>query len=109
MVNLLTLIALLSIVMTSRMNFLVSMNIEPMLRATDRWKALWDVVSRDSEGNCLPDLGFEKHAAEYWWLTKTILRVSKLGGRSCRYMQPAPCDSTQDLHDFVRRYKDFVV
>ncbi|KAI4688217.1 uncharacterized protein J4E84_005147 [Alternaria hordeiaustralica] len=101
--------ALLSIVMTSRMNFLASMNIEPMLRATDRWKALWDVVSRDSEGKGLPDLGFEKHAAEYWWLTKTILRVSRLGGRSCRYMQPAPCDSTQDLHDFVRRYKDFVV
>ncbi|KAI4615215.1 hypothetical protein J4E83_006941 [Alternaria metachromatica] len=100
---------LLSIVMTSRMNFLAGMNIEPMLRATDRWKALWDVVSRDSKGNCLPELGFEKHAAEYWWLTKTILRVSKLGGRSCRYMQPAPCDSTQDLHDFVRRYKDFVV
>ena len=107
--TLLTLIALLSIVMTSRMSLLTSISIEPMLQAIDRWKALWDVVSKDSEGGNLPNLRFEKHAVDYWWLTKTLLRVSKSGDRSCRYMQPVPCDSAQDLHDFVRRYKDFVV
>jgi hypothetical protein len=93
--------------MTSRMNLLTPMVIEPLLRATDRWKCIWDVVNQDSEGGLLPHLGFEKHAAEYWWLVRTQLKVTQTGDQSCRYMQPEPCDSVQDLHDFIHKYKEY--
>ncbi|KAL1798456.1 hypothetical protein ACET3X_002493 [Alternaria dauci] len=99
--------ALMSAIMSARMALVVSVIVEPMLRATDRWKRLWDLVSQDSEGNLLPHIGFEKHAAEYWWLTRTMLRVIQSGDQSCRYLQPVPCDSGHILHDFIRKYKDF--
>jgi hypothetical protein len=89
------------------MNLLAPMTIEPMLRATDRWKNLWNVLSLDNEGNPLPHLGFEKHAQEYWWLARTLLTVVRTGDQSCRYLQPAPCDSVHDLHDFIRKHKDY--
>jgi hypothetical protein len=90
------------------MNLLAPMAVEPMLRATDQWKCLWDMVSQDSGGRPLPHLGFEKHAAEYRWLVRTQLKVIQSGDQSCRYMRPKPCDSAQALHDFIHRYKDYV-
>lgn len=97
-----------SLVMSSRMNLLAPVAVEPLLCATERWKCLWDVVSQDSEGKLLSNLGFEVHAQEYWWLARTQLKIIQSGDQSCRYIQPVPCDSAQDLHDFIRRYKDYV-
>ncbi|PVH72467.1 hypothetical protein DL98DRAFT_610666 [Cadophora sp. DSE1049] len=107
--NMLVLVcALQSVIMTSRMNALASITVEPILRAVDRWKSLWDVVSQDSEGRSMSHKGFERHAIEYWWLARTLLKVGQSEDQSCRYMQCIPSDSAKDLHDFVCRYKDYV-
>jgi hypothetical protein len=90
------------------MNFIASPTVEVMLHAVDRWKHLWDVVSQDGKDGFVTHKGFERHAAEYWWLARTLLKVVQAGDQSCRYMQPIPSDSAKDLHDFVRRYKDYI-
>jgi hypothetical protein len=91
--------------MTSRTSFLVQATAEMILDATDRWKELWDVVSERSERESLPHMGFARHAAEFWWLTRTIVKVGQFGDVSCRYMEIMPTESLEALHDFMRRYK----
>jgi len=51
--------------------------------------------------------GFEKHAGEYWWLARTLLKVEQSGDRSCRYMHLTPSDSGKDLHHFIGKYRNF--
>jgi len=89
------------------MNFLAPANFAVLLSALDRWKDLWDVVSEHHQNRFGPHEGFERHSAEYWWLAKTILKISQSQDPSCRYMQPVPSDSAEDLHDFIRTYKDY--
>ncbi|KAI9159189.1 hypothetical protein HJFPF1_07197 [Paramyrothecium foliicola] len=90
------------------MTLLGSANGEVILLALDRWKDLWDLVSRNDEGRFKSYEGFERHAGDYWWLTRTIWKVVQSRDQSCRYMQPVPSDSAKDLHDFVRKYKEYV-
>ena len=97
-----------AVITTSRMNFLDLASAEAISLALDRWKDLWDVVSKNKEGKAKSFEGFEKHAVEYWWLARTIVKIGHLRDQSCRYMNPVPTDSAEDLHDFVRKYKDIL-
>ncbi|PSN73800.1 hypothetical protein BS50DRAFT_614831 [Corynespora cassiicola Philippines] len=105
-IMLMTICALQSVIVASRMNFLSSATAEAILRALDRWKDLWDLANKDEEDGLLLQKGFEKHAVEYWWLARTVVKIGQLGDQSCRYMQPIPSDSAKDLNDFVRMYRD---
>ncbi|KAF2849811.1 hypothetical protein T440DRAFT_468877 [Plenodomus tracheiphilus IPT5] len=101
--------ALHSILFTSKMNYLASTAAEVLLGATDRWKILWNIVSQNYEDGVPPHRGFERHAADYWWLVRMFVKVGKSGDLSCRYMHPTPSDSVKDLHDFVSKYKHYNV
>ena len=90
------------------MNFLAPATVEVILRALERWKNMWDVVSKNGEDGFVSHKGFERHAVEYWWLARTLLKIEQSGVQSCRYMQPTPSDSAKDLHDFILKYKDYV-
>lgn len=94
--------------MTSRMNFLAPTTVEVMLCALDQWKHLWVISNETGEDGVVSHKGFERHAAEYWWLARTLLKIAQSGDQSCRYMQPIPSDSVKDLHDFILKYKDCV-
>ncbi|KAH6628969.1 hypothetical protein C7974DRAFT_393562 [Boeremia exigua] len=107
--NMLILIcALQSNVMTFRMHYLAPPTAEALLSTLDRWKSLWDAVHETSVEGFDTHTGFERHAAAYWWLTRTLLKIVQSGDQSCRYLQPYPSDSVKDLHDFVRKYKNYV-
>lgn len=95
--------------MTSRMNYLASATVEVILHALDRWKDIWDVVNSTGNDGIESQKGFERHAGEYWWLARMILKIGQSGDQSCRYLQFVPSDSAEDLHDFVRKYKDYLV
>ncbi|KAF2819313.1 hypothetical protein CC86DRAFT_413014 [Ophiobolus disseminans] len=106
--NMLVLIcALLSVIMTLRMNFVASATVEPIHGAIHGWKSLWDTLHQDAQDGVAPLMGFERHAADYWWLAKMLLKVGQEGDQSCRYMQLVPCDSVKDLHEFIRKYRDY--
>ena len=91
--------------MTSRSSFLTLAASDSILSATDQWKVLWDSVAiQDKNGP--QHTGFARHALEFWWLSRTLMKVAKMGDACCRYMQSMPTDSVNDLHDFIRKYKD---
>lgn len=89
------------------MNFYTLGSAEVTLRALDRWKTLWDYVNRNSEDASVSHKGFERHAGEYWWLTRTLAKIGQSGDQSCQYMRPCPSDSAKSLHEFMRRYRDY--
>lgn len=102
----LTYSALHSFIMTSRANFMQDAVVEYLICALDRWKRLWDAKNKPAGAGVVLHKGFQRHAPEYWWLAKSLLKALQLRDDGCRYMQPMPSDSMQPLHDFVRRYKD---
>ncbi|KAJ4985110.1 hypothetical protein SVAN01_09413 [Stagonosporopsis vannaccii] len=107
--NMLVLIcALQSVLTASRMNFLTPATVESLLRSLNRWKELWDVLCMSSSSGSEVYEGFERHAGEYWWLAQTILSVELSEDKSCRYIQPVPSDSVEDLHNFIRKYRSYV-
>ncbi|KAH7069228.1 hypothetical protein BKA63DRAFT_451013 [Paraphoma chrysanthemicola] len=100
--------ALQSALMTSRMNYFASATADTILHALDRWKEMWDVMNKTGSDGIKLHKGFERHANEYWWLARMIIKIEQSGDQRCRYMQPAPSDSAADLHEFVQMYKDYV-
>ncbi|KAH7111805.1 hypothetical protein B0J11DRAFT_190920 [Dendryphion nanum] len=100
--------ALQSVAITLKMNLLAPAVAGLILRGTDRWKSLWDTVTKGEEYKSERQKGFVRHAAEFWWLTRTIVRIGQSGDPNCRYMQCIPSDSVKDLHDFIRKYESKV-
>ncbi|KAF2844051.1 hypothetical protein T440DRAFT_473706 [Plenodomus tracheiphilus IPT5] len=97
--------ALQSIAVASKMNFLMPGAAGLITRALNRWKNLWDAVTQESEGSGVRKIGFEKHAVELWWLVQMVVKAAKSKDLNGQYMQTLPLDSTEDLHDFIRRNK----
>ncbi|KAJ8117826.1 hypothetical protein OPT61_g1069 [Boeremia exigua] len=91
--------ALLSLTMTLRMNLLASDNVETLLRATYRWKSLWDSFYLDGDNQEVQHKGFERHALEYWWLARVLLKAIQSGDRSCQSnLEPHEGSTTVALH-----------
>ncbi|PSN61613.1 hypothetical protein BS50DRAFT_578170 [Corynespora cassiicola Philippines] len=97
--------AIQSVAMVSKANYLMPEAATMVVRASDRWKILWDRVKKEEESRCISQRGFVKHAAEFWWLVKMVAEVAQSGEPVCRYLEPLPSDSMEDLHDFIKKYK----
>lgn len=73
-----------------------------LLRATARWKDVWqDVQAREGEnGKVL--VGFAKYGLELWWLAQKILEMAQAGDTQSAYMSGTVTDSLRELHDFIQ-------
>ena len=91
--------------MISKTSFLTEAAAEGIIRATERWKVLWDSIAEADRNNPLIQVGFTRHVPELCWLTRAIVKVSQIGDKSCTYMDMAPTESVSHLHDFVDKYK----
>ncbi|KAH8802999.1 fungal-specific transcription factor domain-containing protein [Xylogone sp. PMI_703] len=103
---LVTICALQSITIVSRSSLLSQATAGTILRATDTWKVFWDTVTKSEDFKLHRQTALGRHATEFWWLTRTILKVGQLRDQSCRYMNIAPTETVKDLHDFICKYKD---
>ncbi|RAK99885.1 Zn(II)2Cys6 transcription factor [Aspergillus ibericus CBS 121593] len=74
----------------------------PMKRAVENWRSIWNSLSSIVEKERLHHLGYPKHAEELWWLlTATLDRAS---GRevNLRYLENTATDDLENLNDFIR-------
>ncbi len=90
----------------SRAALLVPSSHADLLRATNRWKELWDALHTRREVEHRPSLGFVKHGLEMWWVTSKVLELANAGDVQSRYMALGPTDSLSELHEFIKRYAE---
>ena len=79
-----------------------------LLRATKRWKELWDALHAEREAEEQRLLGFVKHGLEIWWVTCKYLELTHTGDVQSGYMALAPTDSLVELYDFLKQYANCV-
>jgi hypothetical protein len=75
-----------------------------LLRATDRWKELWDRIQERDALRERKHVGFTKYCLELWQLAQKILEVARQGDMECAYMVIKPTDSLEELHSFIKRH-----
>ncbi|KAH6951223.1 hypothetical protein BKA56DRAFT_605853 [Ilyonectria sp. MPI-CAGE-AT-0026] len=97
--------AIISIVMTSRLNLVVEMSAQTILSATDKWKDLWNIVAERDFKADVQQSGLTRHTTAYWWLTRTFLKIVLMKDYSSPYMQNSPTDSVENLHNFIKTYR----
>ncbi|KAF1829634.1 hypothetical protein BDW02DRAFT_138470 [Decorospora gaudefroyi] len=95
-----------SLVFVSRTGLLVSSTFPRLLRATNRWKEVWHIVSSREVSSGGRLVGFAKYGLELWWLTQKILELAQREDTQFRYMVNRPTDSLKELHDFIQRYAE---
>ncbi|KAH7128488.1 hypothetical protein B0J11DRAFT_459120 [Dendryphion nanum] len=91
-----------SIIFTSRTNLLASSSYLILLRATNRWREVWEKVKSRQTREQLPPFGFTKYGLELWWLAQKILELAQSNDSESKYMSGAPTNSLQELHEFIR-------
>ena len=77
-----------------------------LLRATNRWRELWNTVYSENIPQKSGLVGFTKYSLELCWLAQKILEVSRYGGAKSLYMTSVPTDSLNQLHNFLREYSE---
>ncbi|KAK7180393.1 hypothetical protein PSPO01_13550 [Paraphaeosphaeria sporulosa] len=97
-------VALHSIIYAARTSLLASSSYTALLRATNRWKELYDVVYAHSNISETQLVGFVKYSVELWWLARKLLELAHTGKDKSRYLAGTPTDSRRDLRNFVERY-----
>ncbi|CAN9107951.1 unnamed protein product [Alternaria alternata] len=100
--------ALHSIIFVSRAALLTPSSYRDLLRATKRWKELWDTLHTKREAERKKSLGFVKHGLEMWWVTCKVLELAHAGDSQSRYMEVSPTDSLIELHSFLKQYGNCV-
>jgi hypothetical protein len=100
--------ALHSVVFVSRTALLIPSACGNLLRATKRWKELWDAIHARRGSEEGKALGFVKHGLEMWWVTCKVLELAHAGGMQSRYMHGGPTDSLAELHEFLKQYASCV-
>jgi hypothetical protein len=90
----------------SRTGMLVRSTFQVLLRATNRWKEVWHLVSSREVSSGGHLVGFAKYGLELWWLTQKILKLAQLNDAQSRYMISRPTDSLEELHDFIQLYAE---
>jgi hypothetical protein len=93
-----------SIIFVSRTALLILSTHQVLLRATARWKELWNhLYQKDTVANTRL-VGFTKYGLELWWLAQKILEIAQQGDSQSAYMQSSPTDSLKELHEFIQWY-----
>jgi hypothetical protein len=106
--GLMQIVALHSIIFVSRAALLTPSSYRDLLRATKRWKELWDTLHTKHEAERKKSLGFVKHGLEMWWVTCKVLELAHAGDSQSRYMEVSPTDSLIELHSFLKQYGNCV-
>ncbi|KAH7111326.1 hypothetical protein B0J11DRAFT_447653, partial [Dendryphion nanum] len=91
-----------SIIFTSRTNLLATSSYQTLIRATNRWREVWEKIQSRQTREQLPSFGFTKYALELWWLAQKILELAQSNDLSSKYMNGSPTNSLQELHEFIR-------
>lgn len=76
-----------------------------LLRATDRWRQLWDKAVAEDELVEHKLCGWQKHAKEFWRLLRAIVDAVRSGDLNCQYMRSAAVDTSEALNEFIRKYE----
>ncbi|KAF2443315.1 hypothetical protein P171DRAFT_432596 [Karstenula rhodostoma CBS 690.94] len=97
-------IALHSIIYAARTSLLTFSSYTTLLRATDRWKELHNLVYARNNASETQLVGFVKYSVELWWLARKLLELAHAGKEGCRYLTGTPTDSRRDLREFVESY-----
>ncbi|KAF2653773.1 hypothetical protein K491DRAFT_502298 [Lophiostoma macrostomum CBS 122681] len=98
--------ALHSVIFVSRTSLLLSSLYQPLLRATDRWKELWDAAHARQGLEQAHFVGFTKYGAELHWLARKLIKFAHEGNTKCRYMLAMPTDSLRDLHELIKLHSN---
>ncbi|KAF2846230.1 hypothetical protein T440DRAFT_501970 [Plenodomus tracheiphilus IPT5] len=98
--------ALHSLIFTSRTGLLMPSTHDVLLRATDRWKDLWELVQSRNNAEKRRPIGFTKYGLELWWLAQKILKLAQREDTQSPYMTSKPTDSLKELHEFIQRYAE---
>lgn len=85
------------------MSFAANSVSEEILRATNRWKILWDAtLKKDATAKVQPP-AFTMHAVEIWWLLRKMIEVTRCGDRSERYISGIAFMSVKELNSFIHK------
>ncbi|PYI07519.1 hypothetical protein BO78DRAFT_341300 [Aspergillus sclerotiicarbonarius CBS 121057] len=74
----------------------------PIKRAAENWRSIWDSLSSIVEKDRVQHLGYPKHAEELWWLLTATLDRASGRGVNFRYLDNAATDDLDNLNDFIR-------
>lgn len=80
-------------------------NLNATFRATDRWKALWDLTLQREESENFRWGILMKNILEIRWLIRTTVKAAVSSDFSCAYMKNIATDSFADIHNFIRIHK----
>lgn len=77
-----------------------------VMRALQRWKALWDDAVKALTSSRKKAPGTVKNVTE---LARLATKIVEVGGRAeamrdSPYLQGIPREDTADIHDFIRKY-----
>lgn len=99
-------LALHSTIFVSRTSLVVTLLYQPLLRATTRWKEVWEAVQDRHGSDQGQFVGFTKYGPELCWLAQKLLQLTQSADLSCRYMKAIPSNSLKELHELIKLYAD---
>ncbi|PWY87940.1 hypothetical protein BO94DRAFT_59084 [Aspergillus sclerotioniger CBS 115572] len=98
----LSIIAMHSLAFQARTGLFGWVSTNPIKRATENWRSIWDSISSVVEKERVQHLGYPKHAEELWWLLTATLDRASGRGLNFRYLENAATDDLENLNDFIR-------
>ena len=102
MITELSLIAMHSLAFQARTGLCGWVSTNPIKRAAENWRSIWDSLSGVVEKERVQHLGYPKHAEELWWLLTATLDRASGRGVNFRYLDNTATDDLENLNDFIR-------
>lgn len=94
-------IALNSVYFSSRMARTAQTTSHEMDRLLDRWKSLWNSISKKDQENSGPPPAFTMHAVEVWWVLKKVIEIVGSSGEDHKYVSGIAFKTAKELNDFI--------